>query len=314
MDLGTDTRTAYEGVKGAIGETRSAAQKYASEYVSPELFGVYAKKGLYAAGPSTELRKSEAKLKGELSRVYSEYAAPDKYPEITNPLIRAKAADVRAASLRTQIGTVQAQRREAEGTIMDWITEATAGIKATNERLKIEWGIKKEGFEMALKEYGIVSEAEAARRADEWAAKNYEMEVNKFEESKRQFEEQMKFNREQLAATIAASRSGGGGGSRSEAPTKWETERSDEAVMAALDVFAREDIRNVDTPDKMLSPWERENARKSINAIGKQYGIPGDELYDIAWNQGGFKEWNPPEAEKPAQRSPSLEKYMWWAK
>jgi len=216
--------------------------------------------------------------------------------------------------LRTQIGTVQAQRREAEGTIMDWITEATAGIKATNERLKIEWGIKKEGFEMALKEYGIVSEAEAARRADEWAAKNYEMEVNKFEESKRQFEEQMKFNREQLAATIAASRSGGGGGSRSEAPTKWETERSDEAVMAALDVFAREDIRNVDTPDKMLSPWERENARKSINAIGKQYGIPGDELYDIAWNQGGFKEWNPPEAEKPAQRSPSLEKYMWWAK
>jgi hypothetical protein len=284
----------YDEYKGAQQEARETGQKAYEQYASPGLFAVTAKRSLTKAGPDLELREREAKLKGELSQVYSEYASPDKYPEITNPILRDRITEKRAATLRKQLGVTQARRQEAEGTISEWIEFATAGIQTTNERLKLEWDIKRDAAAQLLQEYGIVSEAEAQKRADEWARTNFELELNKFDESKRQFETQMAFSEKQLAQQAALARSSGGRSSGSS--SKINTTH----INKAIQILQEEEYpewqwaeTSGKTEDKLLSQNEAMKAYARIASYASSLNINPDDLFNTAMSTGAYDIWRP---------------------
>lgn len=83
--------------------------------------------------------------------------------------------------------------------------------------------------------------------------------------------------------------SGGGSGSGGNIPQG----NINNAIEDALEVLGQEDIANVDNADALLAPWERERARTRITAVANQYGVDPNELYNMAFQQGGFGEWNP---------------------
>lgn len=293
----TNTGQAWDSLKQAESQVLQAGQNAYQQYASPEKAAQMMKSQLTKIGPSLALREQEAKYQEQLSTAPYEYRSPDFMPEVTNPLIRAKMAAQREANIEKNLATTRATQDIYEGNVADIINAAATNIKAENDRLSMELDFKKEGYQMALQEYGLVSEAEASKLAESWKQKEYDLSIKKLEEDKRQFDEQMRLSYSQLAAS-----SSGGSSSSTLSTTKYGDERYSEAVNAALDILAYQDVitgnqgvdssGNIKAGDMLLSPDEKKQAQNQINAIANRYGIDGNELFNQAWNEGGFNDWN----------------------
>lgn len=271
----TNTGQSWDSLKQAESQVLQTGQKAYQQYASPEKAAQMMKSQLMKTGPSLDLRKQEAGYQEQLSTTPYEYRSPDYMPEVTNPLIRAKMAAQREANIEKNLQTTRATQDIYEGNVADIINAAATNIKAENERISMELDFKKEGYQMALQQYGLVSEAEAAKLADQWKQKEYDLSIKQIEEEKRQFDEQMRLSYQQLAQS-------GSGGSSS------NSSNSDTSRLQKLVDNGRTLVQKATNLDQAGVNWGQ-----AFNTIKSEFPeLTDSDVDNLLGYSGGWEEYS----------------------
>lgn len=288
------------GLKKSFGEAQDLYSQYVGgEYTVPNMVK---SKLTEAYGANKDLITEENKAQEELNVTPYNYAADlQKGRFAGNPVLAGQAAAQREAAIERKLQDIRGVRQTREGTIADIINSVAGGFKAATDKVGAKAEAAKSMYDTSFGEYQVMSAEEEKRKELELAA---EAEKNRREEWERDFAEQQRQFDAQLRKGSGGG-GGGGGGGRSLTPEQTQN-NVNEAINKALDVLAQEDVAGGGDPDRQLSPEERTRAKNRIAAIAQQHGVDTNELYNLAWGQGGFGEWNPPvQAPAPAQKSSS---------
>lgn len=186
-------------------------------------------------------------------------------------------------------------------------------LAAQLQLLQSTYESSREDVRFVAKEvFGQMSDYKAAKAREREKELERAMEQAELEYRAYQFERTQGHKEEMDRANLAVSRSRESRLSRSSSSDDGFTANQrqnnfNSAVSEALDVMSEADILNQNVEfdndgnitsgaerlDKLLSPEERDYARRKITAIAQRYGIDPNKLWEQAWNEGGFGEWNP---------------------
>lgn len=190
----SDMWSVLQDKKKAMEAGQEAYQTYAG---NPDQFSNILKGQLEQKGPNLDLKQQEAGLQSQLNTTPSAYAAEMQGGRFAgNPILAGQAAAQKEAAITQQLTNNRAIQQQQTGSMNDIIQSATGAMSAANQRLAAKLDQAKVGYQNALTEYGLATDAEATQKAEEWKQKE-------FDKQSQQFTATMQADREKLKATLA---------------------------------------------------------------------------------------------------------------